>query len=360
MIPLVHDGLALLVRWTSRVAFSRVEVRGMERVPWDQPCIVSPNHPNALLDALLVGAFVPTRLRFLSRADVFDTPFAPVLRALGMAPVYRRRDGFGAIARNQDIFAEERRRLVDGGSLLVFSEAEHAHTYVLRPLSKGSARIALDTQTATERDVMLVPVGLTYYHLTRPGFKVSLVVGDPIPVRDYLPRYREDAPRALHALRADLAASMRACLLIPNETNDYSERVDRLHRKTEDLSFSAMRRALQAPDALEPKDAPRPGLERLARWISLLNVGPLWLTTALMRWVDDPVFALSLKFVVGMIGVPLWWGLLFAAGTAVAGWTAGTALVLLSMLTLALRLVLVRHANPPHTNSASSVRCGGM
>lgn len=345
---LMQAGLAHLVRWTSRVMFSRVEVRGMDRVPWDQPCIVSPNHPNALLDALLVGAFTPTRLRYLSRADVFASPLAPVLRALGMAPVYRRRDGFKTVARNKQIFAEERRRLRTGGSLLIFSETEHAHTYPLRPLSKGSARIALKTQAATDRDVLLVPVGLTYYHLTRPGFKVSLVVGPPLPVRNYVNQYRDDPPRALRALRDDLADAMKACLLLPNRTDDHRDRVNRLHRGTEALPFPDMKRALQTPGVLDAKGAPRPGLMRLARWISGLNAGPLWLTAVLMRWVDDPVFALSLKFVVGMIGVPLWWGLLFAIGTAVAGWTTGAGLASLAVLTLGLRVVLIRHADPPH------------
>jgi 1-acyl-sn-glycerol-3-phosphate acyltransferase len=328
--------------------FSRVEIRGMDRVSWEQPCVVSPNHQNAFLDALLVGAFAPVKMTYLTRASVFGSAFDWLFDALQMVPIYRRRDGFGTLSRNKQILAEQREKLRKGESLLMFSEAEHALTYPLRPLSKGSSRFALETQDAIEREVQVVPVGINYYHHEQPGFKVSVIVGVPLPARDYMEKYRAHEAKGINTLRADLAEAMKDCMLIPEKTDDYNERVDRINRKNESLSFSEMKRALQTPEELEPKGPHRPGLETLAWAISLLNVGPLWLENFLMGRIDDPVFALSLKFAVGMFAFPLWWLGLFGVGSLLAGPAIGAGITALSVLTLGLRLLLLRHANPPH------------
>mgnify|MGYP000010956331 FL=1 len=348
MKRLFYHLVAMLVRVTSWFMFSRIEVRGRDRVAWDQPCIVSPNHQNAFLDALLVGVFAPVKLTFLSRASVFGTAFDWVFDALHMEPIYRRRDGFDKVAQNKEIFAEQRDKLTQGGSVVMFSEAEHAHTYYLRPLSRGSARLALTTQAETDEDVQLVPVGLNYYHLTRPGFKVSIVFGEPLPASTYMEQHRTNEAAAMNALRDDLTDAMKDCMLVPNQTDDYRERVARINRHTESLSFPEMTQALDAPESLPAKGPHRPWLEKLTWALSPLNAGPLWLTNTLLRRVDEAPFAASLKFAVGMFGVPLWWGVLFALGAGLFGWTVGIGAVGLSALALVLHILLVREANPPH------------
>lgn len=348
MKHLFYRVIRVLVRITCWFMFSRIEVRGMDRVSWDQPCVVSPNHQNAFLDALLVGAFAPVKMSYLSRASAFGSRFDWVLDALQMVPIYRRRDGFGTLMRNKKIFAEQREKLRDGRSLLIFSEAEHALTYHLRPLTKGSSRFALETQDAIDRDVQVVPVGINYYHHRRPGFKVSIVVGKPLPASKYMERYREHEARGINRLRDDLTDAMKACLLVPEKTEDYRERVDCINRKNEGLPFPEMKRALQTPEQLEEKGPSRRGLQALARWISVLNAGPLWGLNALMDWVDDPAFAASLKFAVGMLALPVWWLGLFGVGAWGGGPLIGTAIAGLAVLTMLLRIVLLRYSNPLH------------
>ena len=340
--------VVMLVRTTSGVMFSRVEVHGLDRVAWDAPCILSPNHQNAFLDALLVGITAPVTLTFPSRASVFGTPFDWFLEALHMVPIYRRRDGFDKLSETRDILAEQRERLREGQSLVMFSETEHAHTYYLRPLSRGSARLALNTQEGTDKTVQLVPVGINYYHLCRPGFKVSIVFGEPLRADEYRARDRENEAVRVNELRDDLAAAMKNCMLVPEKTADYNDRVDRINRKNEDLTFSEMKQALQTPEDLAPKDEHRPWLETLGRSLNLLNAGPLWLADTLMQRIDEPPFTASLKFAVGMFGVPLWWIALFFLLGGMFSWTAGAAVVGLAAGTMILHILLVRLSNPPH------------
>ena len=348
MKTLFYYLVAVLVRTTSWFMFSRVEVRGRDRVDWDAPCILSPNHQNAFLDALLVGMTAPVTLTFPSRASVFGTPFDWVLDALHMIPIYRKRDGFDRLSDTRDILAEQRERLQEGTSLVLFSETEHAHTYYLRPLSRGSARLALRTQAETDRPVQLVPVGINYYHLCRPGFKVSIVFGEPLRADEYGGDDLETEGACVNALRDDLTAAMKDCLLVPEKTDDYHDRVDRINRKNEHRSFPDMKEALDTPEALEPKGPRRPGLEALGRAVNLLNVGPLWLADALMRWVDEPPFTASLKFAVGMFGLPLWWMSLFGLLAATVGWAVGAVVVAGAVVTMGLHIALVRLSNPPH------------
>jgi hypothetical protein len=67
-----------------------------------------------------------------------------------------------------------------------------------------------------------------------------------------------------------------------------------------------------------------------------------------MRRVDEAPFAASLKFAVGMFGVPIWWGVLFGLGAGLFSWTVGLGAVGLSALALVLHILLVRWSNPPH------------
>ncbi len=348
MKTLFYYLVAVLVRTTSWFMFSRVEVRGRDRVDWSEPCILSPNHQNAFLDALLVGMTAPVTLTFPARASVFGTPFDWVLDALQMVPLYRRRDGFEKLSDTRDILAEQRERLRDGRSLVLFSETEHAHTYYLRPLSRGSARLAVRTQQKTDRTVQLVPVGINYYHLCRPGFKVAIVFGEPLRADDYTVQQDKTEAACVNALRDDLAAGMKDCMLVPEKTDEYHERVDRINRKNEGRLFPDMKAALRTPETLAPKGTHRPWLETAARCVNVLNLGPLWIVTLLMRWVDEPPFTASLKFAVGMFGLPLWWGVLFALLGVVFGWAVGASIVGMAVLTMGLHIVLVRFSNPPH------------
>jgi 1-acyl-sn-glycerol-3-phosphate acyltransferase len=348
MKTLFYYLVAALVRVTSWVMFSRIEVRGLDRVAWDEPCILSPNHQNAFLDALLVGSTAPVPLTFPSRASVFGTPFDWFLEALNMVPIYRRRDGFEKLRRTKDVLAEQREQLQEGRSLVLFSETEHAHTYYLRSLSRGSARLALKTQADTDRPVQLVPVGINYYHLCQPGFKVSIVFGEPLRAHEYAERERESDAVRVNELRDDLSAAMKDCMLVPEKTDDYHDRVDRINRKNEHLPFPKMKAALQTADTLAPKGEHRPWLETLGRGVNVLNVGPQWLTSTLMRWVDEPPFTASLKFAVGMFGLPLWWIGLFVLLGGLVSWTGGAVVVAVAIGTMLLHIFCVRLANPPH------------
>ena len=79
----------LALRWFYR----DVEVVGMERVPVDGPVLLASNHPNALVDALIVGCTLPRPVVLTAKATLLENPVTRLLiRMVGVVPLRRASD----------------------------------------------------------------------------------------------------------------------------------------------------------------------------------------------------------------------------------------------------------------------------
>src|SRR5207248_11221231 len=71
--------------------FERVEVRHPERVPRMGPVLLCINHPNNLIDSLLVGSVLRRKVHYLATATLFRNRLvARFLVALGAVAAVRR------------------------------------------------------------------------------------------------------------------------------------------------------------------------------------------------------------------------------------------------------------------------------
>lgn len=228
-----------LLRWITHVAlrwfYRDVEVSGLERVPRSGPVLVAVNHPNALVDALVVGDLLPRELVLTAKATLFEHP---VLRALfrwvKIVPLRRVSDeakrnaaALPDVARNEQAFRAILDALAAGEAVLIFPEGKSHSEPSLAPLRTGLARIAL--QARDERGVAgirLVPLGLTFERKWNPRTRIFVHVGEPIAL---------DAWRApsgsnpVDALTADVDAALRAATL-NFRSADEAERVLQLSR----------------------------------------------------------------------------------------------------------------------------------
>lgn len=220
--------IARLVLW---VFFRQIDVRGHDRVPVGRPLILVANHPNVMLDALILGVYVPGA-RFLGKGTLFRHPLqAWFLRRLGVIPVARAQDEGAEMSRNRDMMRHACQSLRDGHSLVVFPEGvSHAEMRV-RDLKPGVARIAFRTEAEAGggAGVCIVPVGLTY---SDPGLfrgDVSVHFGEAIEARAFLQACREDRRVA----EGELTALIH-------------ERLSALTRHIEDSDLEAVIRDLSA------------------------------------------------------------------------------------------------------------------
>jgi len=141
------------------------------------PLLLACNHPNSFFDAVLLGALFKNPVHFLARGDAFKNPIAKkILTVLKAIPIYRLSEGKEYLALNDTAFERCNRILRDGGIVLIFSEGLCLNQWELRPLKKGSARIAINAwkQEAISKAFRVLPVSLNYN-----SFTISIVTNTP-------------------------------------------------------------------------------------------------------------------------------------------------------------------------------------
>jgi 1-acyl-sn-glycerol-3-phosphate acyltransferase len=188
MKALLYTSLKSFIRIGFFCYFREIRMRGIERIPAEQPVMLLSNHQNALIDPLLYAAFARGRKPFfLTRSDVFGNPVLGWLFAgLRMMPIYRLRDGRDTLHRNQAVFQRCATLFSRGEHILLFPEANHSLIRRVRPLSKGFTRILEQTfETFPQLDVQVVPVGVNYQQADGFPDRVALYFGAPFSARDY-------------------------------------------------------------------------------------------------------------------------------------------------------------------------------
>ena len=226
------------VRWVGRFwlwfFFRDVAVVRASLVPASGPVLLCINHPNNLIDSLLVGGVLPRKVHYLATAALFRNPLvARFLAACGAIPVYRKQDDPGKMDRNADAFAACFRALERGRLVGIYPEGTtHSESRVQR-IKTGAARIALDYQASGRgAPLTLIPVGITFE--ARKAFRghVRLSFGEPIALAPYAPVYRDDPAKAVEALTTAIQWGMEAEILNVGrpERQDLVRAVEEIYR----------------------------------------------------------------------------------------------------------------------------------
>ncbi len=225
-----------LLRPALRVFYAQATDAGPEALPETGPLVVVANHPNTLMDPLLVGMLWRRQLHFLTNSRFFTSVGGWVLRASGAIPLYRQEDHAATAgerpaggltnpqraARNDASFRASFELLSAGGALLIFPEGSSVLTRRLRPVKSGAARIALGAEARHDWQlgVRIVPVGLNYAAADRFRSRVYRRVGPPICVADYRTRYEANPSAAIRALTAEVRRALDQQLHAPRTDDD--------------------------------------------------------------------------------------------------------------------------------------------
>lgn len=206
-----------LARMVARV-FYRLDVAGS--VPEHGPLLLLPNHPNALLDPALVIATAGRSVRFLAKSTLFSGPFAPLLRAAGAIPVYRRQDTPDT-AKNAESFEAVDRALAAGEAVCIFPEGISHSSGRLEPLRTGAARMALSAMAAGV-SVRLVPVGVNLEQKVTFRSRALVAYGKPF----------SPSSTDVRTLTDEIADHLRSVLVEADPEGDAAlvDRIDRLYR----------------------------------------------------------------------------------------------------------------------------------
>jgi glycerol-3-phosphate O-acyltransferase/dihydroxyacetone phosphate acyltransferase len=210
-----------LLRALSRVAlrwfYRDVQVEGLDRVPRDRPLILVVNHPNALVDALIVADILPRRVMITAKSTLFTNPVGgALLRAVGVVPIQRPNDESASgdrseTSRNLGAFRAVQAALASKQAVLVFPEGITHDAPSLAPLKNGAARMALRAlKTGDVPELAVVPIGLTFERKDTPRSRVFAQVGEPIIMAEWR---APDGVNEAQALTTEIDARLRAVTL---------------------------------------------------------------------------------------------------------------------------------------------------
>ena len=229
--------------------FKRVDIRHPERLPAEGPVLLCVNHPNNMIDSLLVGAAVPRKVHYMATAALFRNPLmARFLTACGVIPVYRRADDPDKMDRNVDAFAACFAAFDTGRVVAIYPEGTtHAEARVQR-IKTGAARIALGYETRAPGRLTVVPVGLTFEARKSFGGRVLVSFGPPLPVAPYRGPYEADPMKAVEELTSAIQWAMERQVV-------HVERIDSsaVVRVIEELYRGDLERALVEVQGVAPR-----------------------------------------------------------------------------------------------------------
>ena len=214
----------IITKWGLIFYYRKIRSIGREKIPKRTPVMFIPNHQNSFMDALLVVSTNWKYTFFLTRAQAFSTAFMRwFLENLNMLPVYRVRDGMSSVTKNNAIFERCIRMLKKNYAVLVFAEANHNLNRRIRPLSKGFTRIAFDAEQKNNWDLNLqiIPVGVNYTRHRESRNDVTVVYGDPIPMKQYQELFEQDKRKASNVLKNDVAKVMKQCTMHVQNAQHY-------------------------------------------------------------------------------------------------------------------------------------------
>jgi glycerol-3-phosphate O-acyltransferase / dihydroxyacetone phosphate acyltransferase len=257
-----YRGVRAVARFWLWFFFKAVDVRHPERVPEAGPVLLCINHPNNLIDSLVVGAALHRKVHYLATASLFRNPLvARFLLACGAIPVYRKQDRASTAAAdpNASTFAACAAAFAKGRLIAIYPEGTtHAESRVQR-IKTGAARIALGWESEHPRDLSVVPVGLTFE--ARKSFRARVLVsfGPPLPVHAYAAAYRDDPVKAVDALTDDLQRAMEAEVVNVDRIDD-----TKLVRAIEELYRPDLVREVMETRGLAPRQV---NMVRLSRSI---------------------------------------------------------------------------------------------
>lgn len=274
-----------------RIFYRRREAHGLQRIPSHGPVLLCANHPNALVDPIIIQAFCHRIIHPLARSGLFESRLArPFLSVIQAVPIYRRQDAEGDTSRNVDSFARCYELFKRGDILLIFPEGQsHADAH-LHDIKTGAARLARGSIKTTGVAPTVLPVGLTFGDTGRFRSSVLLEVGEPIdlsasPTEDPEATVRRLTGLIENGLEAVTvnAESSEALALSRRLERFFALRRGRYRRGSLEQRFRALKKLIRFQDLLRKKDPERVAklsrrLERFERLCSRFGVQDYHLT----------------------------------------------------------------------------------
>ena len=319
--------------------YKKIRVEGLENIPKNKAVMFISNHPNALIDPLLIATNNQRNTHYLTRAAVFNNPIIKkLLFSVNMIPVYRTRDGIGSKklkSANEAIFAYCYEILNNKKAILIFPEGSHNIQRRVRAFRKGFARIvfgAIDQNNDLEIDI--IPVGLNYTDVEAYASEVSIYFSKPIAVRPFWEiKDRNKATQKLIKVASDQLKSVTSHI----DDEDQHDTIVKLVKKEEFLFPENVNKKLEfldINDSLKQNTDGKSNFNPLLLLIKINSFFPLLIWKKIQAKIDEREFIATFKFGVGITAFPIFYFLQTWLVSHFFGSAIGYAYLLFSFLSI--------------------------
>ncbi len=211
----VYRLLVYILRAVVQVFFRQIEVVGLGNVPAEGggPVIFAGNHPNSLIDPVMIFATSRRVVHFAAKDVLFRNAVTRALfTALGSVPIRRRSDHVGESVDNTSAFDALFEVLARGRAIGIFPEGISHDQSQLARLKTGAARIALGVKERhPDLPLQIIPCGLTFIRRKRFRGRVLVQYGEPIVIEQGLQQlHAEDEHQAARLLTEQIEEGIRA------------------------------------------------------------------------------------------------------------------------------------------------------
>lgn len=203
--------MRFILRWALSIYFVEIKASGQERIRATGPLIFAANHPNSIMDTVILGSQTKRQIQYMAKSGLFKNPLVRAwFNHFGVIPVYRAQDP-GDTNQNESSFRAAYQVLEEGGCIGIFPEGENSPDRVVQKLKTGTARIALEAEAKNSfgLGIQLLPVGLNFEDRDRFLSSVLIKFGKPIDVRDFKAVYKEEPQAAIRELTEELEKGIK-------------------------------------------------------------------------------------------------------------------------------------------------------
>jgi len=205
---MIYDLLKRIVTLGLRIFFKKIVISGEDNLVNHGPLIIVSNHPNTLMDPLIIAAVFKQQLGFIANASIFRHKLLKkILTYFHVIPIYRKQDLLpGEQADHQKTFAQCHQYLDQGGSVLIFPEGTSIYELKLREIKTGTARIALSMEDGFDfkRGLQILPIALDYTDPIQFRSSLSIHILPTISLTGYKNVYAQNEEEGVKMLTEEI------------------------------------------------------------------------------------------------------------------------------------------------------------
>ncbi len=218
---MIYQFIKISLKFAFFIFFRKRVVFGLEYVPSSGPLIIAVNHPNTLIDPLLIASLLKRKVGFLANASIFiNNIVSRIFNYLRVIPVFRKKDVKpGEVQDNSYSFRKCYEFFDQNGVLLIFPEGTSVNELKLRDIKTGTARIAL----AYESDrnfpgaLNINTVTISYSNSLIFRSMVSVIINPSFKVKEYQSLWEKDNTEAIKIFTKGIQKEMEGQITLTDD-----------------------------------------------------------------------------------------------------------------------------------------------